>query len=330
MKFEMCKRLAITMGDINGIGPEVLAQALTTREDSDPAMLVIGDVDVLSAEGLIVDRVNDGSAWDSTSSPVAVWDADHRAPARTPGVLSAEAGRCAMEWTRAAVELALAGTVDGIVTGPINKDGIRLAGYDCMGHTDFIADLVGAPKYRMSLFAGGMRAVHVSAHVPLAEAVLLVTRERVSESIRIAHDGLKRLGIERGRVAVAGLNPHAGENGMLGSEDGEVIVPAIADCRNEGIDCTGPHAPDAVFRHMQEGRYDVVVAMYHDQGHVPVKLAAMDEAVNVTLGLPIVRTSVGHGTAYDIAGTGAARPHSLLAAIEVAATLASAGVTHAR
>jgi 4-hydroxythreonine-4-phosphate dehydrogenase len=318
------------MGDVNGIGPEVLAQALAARDDTGPALLIVGDADVLSTEGMNVERINDGSAWNSTSSPVAVWNAGHRAPTRTPGVLSAEASRCAMEWTRAAVELALAGTVDGIVTCPINKDGIRLAGYECMGHTDFIADLVGAPEYRMSLFAGGMRAVHVSAHVPLAAAVALVTRERVSETIRIANDGLRRLGIERGRVAVAGLNPHAGENGMLGREDGEVIVPAISDCRDEGIDCTGPHAPDAVFRHMHEGRYDVVVAMYHDQGHVPVKLAAMDEAVNVTLGLPIVRTSVGHGTAYDIAGTGAARPHSLLAAIDVAVKLASTGVTHAR
>ena len=223
----------------------------------------------------------------------------------------------------------MAGTVEAIVTCPINKEGIRLAGYECMGHTDFIADLVGAPEYRMSLFAGRVRAVHISAHVPLSVALGLVTRERIAETIRIANDGLKRLGMEHGRVAVAGLNPHAGEHGMLGREDDEIIRPAIDDCRTEGINCTGPHAPDAVFRHMQDGRYDVVVAMYHDQGHVPVKLAAMDEAVNVTLGLPIVRTSVGHGTAYDIAGTGQARPQSLRAAIKVATQLASTSVQHA-
>jgi len=329
----MRTRLAITMGDVNGIGPEVLAQALAVHTTDDSALLVLGDGDCLAAvssERLAIERIDDVSAWNSEVSPVAVWDAGHRAPRREPGVLSADAGRCAMEWTRAAVDLALAGTVDGIVTGPINKDGIRLAGYTCMGHTDFIADLVGAPEYRMSLFAGGMRAVHVSAHVPLSEAVTLVTRERVAETIRIANGGLRRLGIEDGRVAVAGLNPHAGEKGMLGSEDDHVIRPAIEECRVEGIDCTGPHAPDAVFRHMQEGLYDVVVAMYHDQGHVPVKLAAMDEAVNVTLGLPIVRTSVGHGTAYDIAGTGTARPHSLLAAVKMAESLASSRVEHAR
>lgn len=329
----MCKRLAVTMGDVNGIGPEVLVQALAMREGDAPALLIVGDAEVLdsvAAERIDVERVDDVSSWNPASSPVAIWDAGHRVSKRSPGVLSAEAGRCAMEWTRAAVDLAVGERVDGIVTCPINKEGIRLAGYDCMGHTDFIADLVGVPEYRMSLFAGTMRAVHVSAHVPLAEAVRLVTRDRVSQTIRIANDGLKRLGFERGRIAVAGLNPHAGENGMLGCEDGDVIQPAIDDCRAEGIDCTGPHAPDVVFRHMQDGRYDLVVAMYHDQGHVPVKLAAMDDTVNVTLGLPIVRTSVGHGTAYDIAGTGAARPHSLLAAIDVAASLASTGVQHAR
>ncbi len=329
----MPARLAVTMGDINGIGPEVLAQALTMHDASACSLLVIGDADALSAVSASTrdfNRVDDVGAWGSASAPLAIWDAGHIAPTRVPGELSAETGRCAMEWTRAAVELALAGTVDGIVTCPINKEGIRLAGYDCMGHTDFIAELVDAPEYRMSLFAGGLRAVHVSAHVPLAEALRLLTRERVADTIRIAHDGLKRLGIVRGRVAVAGLNPHAGENGMLGHEDREIILPAVDECRAAGIDCTGPLVPDAVFRHMQDGRYDVVVAMYHDQGHVPLKLAAMDEAVNVTLGLPIVRTSVGHGTAYDIAGKGLAKPDSLLAAMDVAARLSNSNVEHAR
>lgn len=328
----MRTRLAVTMGDINGIGPEVLAQAVPLLGDSGPALVIVGDADVLdavAAEPISVVRLDDPGAWDAESAPVAVWDAGHRAPSREPGVLSADAGRCAMEWTRAAVELALAGGVDGIVTCPINKEGIRLAGYSYTGHTDFIAELTRTIEYRMSLFAGGMRAVHVTAHVPLAEALRLLTRERVAQTIRIAHDGLKRLGIERGCIAVAGLNPHAGEGGMLGHEEAAIIAPAIADCRSEGIDCTGPHVPDAVFRHMREGIYDLVVAMYHDQGHVPLKLLAMDEAVNVTLGLPIVRTSAGHGTAYDIAGTGAARPDSLLAAINLAADFAAAEVAHA-
>jgi 4-hydroxythreonine-4-phosphate dehydrogenase len=328
----MCTRLAVTMGDINGVGPEVLAQALPLLGDAGPALLVVGDADVLEAasgESLSIARLNDPAGWNPESARTSVWDAGHRAPPRQPGVLSAGAGRCAMEWTRASVSLALAGTVDGLVTCPINKEGIRLAGYSCMGHTDFIAEITGAADYRMSLFAGNMRAVHVSAHVSLAEAVRLVTRERVAQTIRIANEGLKRLGMDRGRIAVAGLNPHAGEHGILGTEDRDAIAPAIAEWRDEGIDCSGPHPPDTVFRHMREGLYDLVVAMYHDQGHVPLKLVALDEAVNVTLGLPIVRTSAGHGTAYDIAGTGAARPDSLLAAIDMAARLATSSVASA-
>jgi 4-phospho-D-threonate 3-dehydrogenase / 4-phospho-D-erythronate 3-dehydrogenase len=327
----MRARLAITMGDINGIGPEVLARFLADRGGD--GLLVVGDAAALSACAagpLDVTMIGDPADWDSANAAIAVWDAGYPAPARTPSVLSAEAGRCSMEWTRAAVALAMDGLVDGIVTCPINKEGIRLAGYTAMGHTDFIASLTGAAQYRMSLFAGHMRAVHVSAHVPLRQAIDLLTTERIVETIRIADDGLQRLGIERGRIAVAGLNPHAGEGGMLGDEDGDIIAPAVAQCRAAGIDCSGPHSPDAVFRHMDEGRYDLVVAMYHDQGHVPLKLVAMDDAVNVTLGLPIVRTSVGHGTAYDIAGTGAASDSSLRAAVALAETMASASTLHAK
>ena len=155
----------------------------------------------------------------------------------------------------------------------------------------------------------------------MAEAITLVTRERVARSIRIAHAALVRLGLQRHRIAVAGLNPHAGEAGVLGFEEAREITPAIEDCRKDGIDCSGPYPPDTVFKRMVDGEFDLVVAMYHDQGHIPVKLIAMDRGVNVTLGIPIVRTSVDHGTAYDIAGTGKARPDSLLAAIRLAAQL---------
>jgi 4-hydroxythreonine-4-phosphate dehydrogenase len=252
---------------------------------------------------------------------VAVLQGDVTVPEQRLGQLDAEAGRCAAEWLRLAVELTVAGRLDGIVTCPLTKEGLQKAGYPYAGHTDMIAALTDSPDYRMSLFAGPMRAVHITAHLPLAEALRRVETDRIAKTIRIAHDALRRLGLKPGRIAVAGLNPHAGEAGMLGSEEQERIEPAVARCREEGISCSGPYPPDTVFRRMHEGEFDLVVAMYHDQGHIPMKLIAMDEGVNVTLGIPIVRTSPDHGTAYDIAGQGVAREDSMCAAIELAARM---------
>jgi 4-hydroxythreonine-4-phosphate dehydrogenase len=236
--------------------------------------------------------------------------------------LDPAAGKCAVEWVKLAVNLALEKKIDGIVTCPINKEGVHKAGFAFAGHTDLIAEMCGTPDYRMCLFAGKMRVVHNSAHVSLRDAIGMVTTERVAKSIRIAHEGLQRLKTARKRIGVAALNPHAGEAGAFGTEDAEFIAPAVAACQEEGIACSGPFPADTIFRRMQLGEFDLVVAMYHDQGHGPMKLIAMDEGVNVTLGIPIVRTSVDHGTAYDIAGTGAAREQSLIAAIELAAEMA--------
>jgi len=199
--------------------------------------------------------------------------------------------------------------------------GIQAAGYHYMGHTEILAELTDSPDYRMCLFAGDIRVVHITSHYPMHEAIKMVTRDRVAQSIRIAHAALERLGLPRRRIGVAGLNPHAGEAGVLGTEEITDILPAIELCQKEGIDCVGPYPPDTVFKRMVQGEFDLVVAMYHDQGHIPVKLIAMDEGVNVTLGIPIVRTSVDHGTAYDIAGTGKAREDSLWAAIRLAVKL---------
>ena len=182
--------------------------------------------------------------------------------------------------------------------------------------------MTGVKDYRMSLFAGSMRIVHVTAHLPLAEVVRRIRPEPVAETIRIADQALERLSLGRRRIGVAGLNPHAGEHGVLGTEEAEQIRPAVESCRAEGIDCSGPYPPDTVFRRLRAGEFDLVVAMYHDQGHIALKLIAMDEGVNVTLGVPIVRTSVDHGTAYDIAGRGIACEKSLLAAAALAAELA--------
>ena len=316
------------MGDVNGIGPEILAKALSRRSVSEVcAPLVIGDANLLRAQRIFAPdmpeprSVSDPCEWPHVPGTVPVYAANVADTPYQPGTLSASAGAAAVEWIRAAVRLTQRGLVDGIVTCPINKEGIKLAGCAATGHTEIIAEMTGSPDYRMCLFTDRMRIVHISAHFPLRTAVEMVRTERIASSIRIAHDALVRLGLPRRRIAVAGLNPHAGEAGLLGDEESQEIEPAVAVCQHDGIDCSGPYPPDTVFRRMADGEFDLVVAMYHDQGHIPLKLIAMDEGVNVTLGIPIVRTSVDHGTAYDIAGKGVARENSLCAAIHLAAQL---------
>jgi 4-hydroxythreonine-4-phosphate dehydrogenase len=245
------------------------------------------------------------------------------APVVTPGYIDPQAGRCAMEWLREAVTLCQNGAINGIVTCPISKECIHLAGYTCDGHTDFIADMTHAPDYRMCLFSNTMRIVHITAHLSLRQAIDAVQSSRIVDSIRLGHEALLRMGVDRARIGVAGLNPHSGEAGAFGDEEHREIQPAVDLCRAEGIDCQGPYPPDTLFKRMHDGEFDLVIAMYHDQGHIPLKLIAMDEGVNVTLGIPIVRTSVDHGTAFDIAGKGIARPDSLNAAIKLAAQLST-------
>lgn len=322
--------LGITMGDINGIGPEIVAKAFARpevlarcrpvvfglarcyeglRRNDAPAAVVVSSLeDALGVDGAV--PFLEGEAWLGVCKP---------------GRVDPDAGKLAMQWIQRATELALAGDLDAIVTCPINKEGIHRAGFSFQGHTDFIAELTGAVDYRMGLFAGSMRVVHHSAHVSLRDALDLITVDRVVDSIRIGDNALAGLGLGRRRIAVAGLNPHAGEAGAFGVEEIRVVSPAIELCREEGVDCHGPISPDAVFRSMRAGDFDLVVALYHDQGHIPMKLIAMDEGVNVTLGVPITRTSVDHGTAYDIAGKGVAREDSLIAAIDLAVQLAKMG-----
>lgn len=323
-------RLAVTLGDTNGVGPEILAKVLARPDtNEDVELLVFGSGSILHEAAAAIGielRLRECVEMPARHCPTEetpVLDWCHAAPPWRPGTLDAEANRCAVEWLKKAIACAQTGAIDGIVTCPINKEGIHAAGYRYMGHTEILADLTHTSAYRMSLFAGPLRVVHISSHCPMSEAVRMVKQDRVAESIRIGHAALTRLGLNRRRIAVAGLNPHAGETGVLGTEEQTEITPAIEACRGEGIDCTGPYPPDTVFKRMAEGEFDLVVAMYHDQGHIPVKLIAMDQGVNVTLGLPIIRTSVDHGTAYDIAGTGKAREGSLRAAIHLAAALAA-------
>ncbi len=327
--------LAITMGDLNGVGPEILARAFARPGFArEIAPVVLGCPQAYAHARALCSDAPPAVLVNSAAEAVAALDrglpflADtFRAPERRPGVLDADAGRAAMHWLARAVDLAVAGEVAGVVTCPINKEGIHLAGHTSRGHTDFIAQRTGAPAYRMSLVVRDLLVIHISDHVSLRAALDEVRCDRIVESIRLADETLRRLGRPKRRIAVAGLNPHAGEAGAFGSEERDEIAPAVALCRAEGIECSGPHSPDAIFRQAIAGGYDAVIAMYHDQGHIPMKLAGLDDGVNITLGIPIVRTSVDHGTAYDIAGTGAAREQSLMAACRLAARL---GRTKAR
>lgn len=326
----MIPTLEITMGDINGIGPEILAKALAKAETwARCCPIVVGSAKVLDEVRTIVRGcpqprvIHNAQDVSLNGDWVPVIDGGVEPPPRRPGELDAAAGACAVEWVKLAVGLAIEKAVDGIVTCPINKAGIHAAGYPYAGHTDLIAEMTGARTWWMGLFTGAMRVVHVSAHLSMTEAIKMVRADRIAAAIRVGHETLVRLGLPWQRIAVAGLNPHAGESGAFGMEEIEEIVPAVRVCQTEGIDCSGPYAPDVVFRRMQEGEFDLVVAMYHDQGHVPLKLVAMDAGVNITLGIPIVRTSAGHGTAYELAGTGTARDNSLCCAIALAAQLAA-------
>lgn len=322
-------RLALTMGDINGIGPEILLKALARSGAHALADLVVfGDRAVYSA---VMSTVPGAPIPVLLTAPhklplgpgvIGIFEAGQTAPQHRPGVLDPAAGACAIEWVKAATACCIDGIFDGIVTGPISKTAVYRAGYHYIGHTELVAELTHTTDYRMCLFAGGMRVVHLTGHLSLRDALEAVTEERIVTSVRIAHDALRRMGFEQPRIAVMGLNPHAGEDGAFGREDVDIIAPAVRHCVAEGYFCDGPHPPDTLLGKMRDGLYDVVIAMYHDQGHIPMKLIAMDEGVNVTLGIPIVRTSVDHGTAFDIAGRGIAREDSLIAAITLAAQLA--------
>lgn len=325
--------LALTMGDVNGVGPEILAKALEHDAVWDICRpLVLGSGKALeSARRFAPDcppvcLVNDVEdvVWNRTSVPVQ--EGGVSVPALCPGTQDPEAGRCAVEWLMLAVRLAQAQRIAGLVTCPLSKECIHQAGYLYSGHTEIVAEMTASPDYRMCLFTDTMRIVHITSHLSMRDAIAAVKKDRIVKSIRIGHDALVRLGLTRRRIAVAALNPHAGEGGAFGTEEIDEILPAILECQQEGIDCSGPYPPDTVFRRMMSGEFDLVVSMYHDQGHIPLKLIAMDEGVNVTLGIPIIRTSVDHGTAYDIAGKGVAREHSLCSAIEHAVRLASKDV----
>ena len=326
--------IAITLGDPAGIGPEIVLKALRFPEVYATCRpLVVGDRRMLErAAGFLGEAAPafELASADPTQARFApglltLLDLDNAAPEACPtGQLSAAAGRAAVEYVCAACDLALAGQAAAVVTAPLNKAAMQLAGFHYAGHTELLAERTHAGKVSMLLVGPKLRVIHVSTHVALAKAIQLVTRSRVEEVISLANNACQALGIPHPRIAVAGLNPHAGEGGMFGSQDNEQIIPAVEAARAHGLQVSGPLPPDTVFLRAVQGEFDIVVAMYHDQGHIPMKLLAFDSGVNVSIGLPIIRTSVDHGTAFDIAGRGLARPDSLLAAIQVAVQMVNA------
>jgi 4-hydroxythreonine-4-phosphate dehydrogenase len=323
--------IAVTMGDPAGIGPEIIANTFAQEGfRNENRALVVGDPAILERAAKLLGlplRVNAISEPEEAAfEPGSV---DVLAVGEVPGDLSfgeldARAGDAAFRYVQRATELASAGRVGVIATAPLNKEAMHLAGHKYPGHTEILAELTGTEDYAMMLVTDELKVIHVSTHVSLREAIQRVEPERELAVMRLAHGALRKLGVDNPKVAVAGLNPHAGENGLFGTEDTEFIAPAVEGAREEGIEATGPWPPDTVLMRARRGEFDVVVVQYHDQGHIPVKLMGFDTGVNVTVGLPFFRTSVDHGTAFDIAGTGEADHASMQAAINLARRLSAA------
>lgn len=300
-------RIAVTMGDAAGIGPEVVVKAIhTLQKNADFEVIVIGDSRYLENAGV---------------DPAFVVDLANLPDKIEMGVDSAVTGKAAAECIVRAVEMWKAGEIDAIATAPISKNSIRLGGYDFQGHTEFLAHLTGTKRFAMSFFGGNLRVVLLSTHLALTKAIEKVRKEPLIDLIEFSNSTLGKLLGRKIKIAVAGLNPHASENGMFGTEEASEILPAVEECRIRGIDVSGPYSPDTIFLRCARAEFDVVIALYHDQATIPVKALSFNSAVNVTLGLPLIRTSVDHGTAYDIAGRGIAESSSMTAAIRLAAEL---------
>jgi 4-hydroxythreonine-4-phosphate dehydrogenase len=324
-------RIGITMGDPAGIGPEVVLKAVAEEEVRRVCVpIIIGDAQLLSHTARTLDLQCgydivrfDERLPERIDEPV-IFHLDNINGHVEPGIESGTAGKAAAGYIEAAVKLCAAGSVDAIATAPINKRALFLGGYSFPGHTEFLAHLTSTEEYAMAFVAANLRIVLISTHVPLAEAIRLVERDRIIRVIHLAHRELKRWGIERPRLAVAALNPHGAEGGLFGVEESAEIVPAVESCDGrDGMDVTGPYSADTIFLRASRGEFDAVIACYHDQAMIPVKCLSFGEAVNVTLGLPFIRTSVDHGTAFDIAGKGLAEHSSMVAAITLAAELSS-------
>ena len=317
------------MGDPAGIGPEVVLKAVAEKDIQRLCLpIIVGDAQILAHNARTLDLqcgyeiVRRGEDLPSETRAPIIFHIDNPIGHVEPGIESGDAGKAAASYIEAAVELCARGDIDAMATAPINKRALFLGGYTFPGHTEFLAYLTGSEEYAMGFIAANLRVVLLSTHVPLSEAISLVRRERIEKTIRLTDRELRRWGIERPRIAVAALNPHGAEGGLFGIEEVSEMNPAVEACHVvDNINVRGPFSADTVFLRASRGEFDAVVACYHDQAMIPVKALSFGEAVNVTLGLPFIRTSVDHGTAFDIAGKGIAEHSSMVAAIKLAAEL---------
>jgi 4-hydroxythreonine-4-phosphate dehydrogenase len=333
--------IAITMGDPAGIGAEIIVKAISSGEFTKNAVpVVIGSRDFIKdavsfvPANLEINIIEDIKDAEDKKGLINLYDLDNIKLEDTKyGEINKKAGKASIEYVFKATELAKSGEVDAVVTGPINKEAINKAGYKYSGHTEIFAEKTETDDYAMMLADSEMRVIHVSTHVSLREACDLVKKDRVLKVIKLADNAVKQLGIENPAIAVAGLNPHSGEGGLFGNEEIEEIIPAVQAAEAEGINVEGPISPDTVFSKVKGGQYDIAVVMYHDQGHIPMKVTGFTynhktgkwnsvSGVNVTVGLPVIRTSVDHGTAFEIAGEGRANEESLIEAFNMAAKFA--------
>jgi 4-hydroxythreonine-4-phosphate dehydrogenase len=321
-------RIGITLGDPAGIGPEVAAKALKDPAIHGLAQFVVFGGSVLKWMELggdvpsFVTHEHPLGEWDGHNAGTELLDVGADLSAMTVGAPSRASGEAGIRCIFAAIDAVKAGRLDAIVTAPISKEAIRMAGYPWPGHTELLAEKFGADDVAMMFAGGPFRVVLVTIHVALADAIRAVTTKRIVRICRLGNRSIKRwFGVEVPRLGVCGLNPHASEAGRFGYEEREIIEPAIEQVEAEGICAFGPLPPDTAFLQAARGKFDLIVAMYHDQGLIPIKTVAFDEAVNITLGLPTIRTSADHGTAYDIAGRGLANPGSMKAAIRMAAEM---------
>ncbi|NLE45874.1 MAG: 4-hydroxythreonine-4-phosphate dehydrogenase PdxA [Chloroflexi bacterium] len=323
--------IAITMGDPAGVGPEITAKALTHQEVWDCCRpFVVGDSDVMSEAIALISA-------DLTLNAVStVCEARFEPPSLDivdlnnvnvatliRGQVSASAGRASVDYIQRAVELVIAGQADGVVTSPINKAALKASSIPYIGHTELLADLTGEPRVTTMLATTDLKVVHVTRHLPFKDIAKHITHDSVLETIQLTDTGMQAMGLPRPRLAVAALNPHGGDGGLMGREEIDAIGPAVESATKEGINAVGPIPADSVFFRAIRGEFDAVVCMYHDQGHIPIKTHGFERSVTVTLGLPIVRTSVDHGTAFDIAWQGIAHEESQIEAILLAAQMAS-------
>ncbi len=315
------------MGDPGGIGPEIVVKAISSEEIRNIcAPVVIGDLSVMEEVLKLIDfpvrlrLLKSPEGFDPARGFINLIDLGELKNFEK-GKATAEGGRASAAYISAAVTLALGKNVDGVVTAPISKEALKMAGMNWPGHTEMLADTTDTDEYAMMLTGGPLTVMLVTIHTALKNVPHLITRENVLRTIRLAKRACVMLGIENPRIAVAGLNPHAGESGIFGDEEVKEIIPAVEDARREGIPAAGPFPADTVFHKAYKGEIDIVVCMYHDQGLIPLKMVAFDKGVNVTVGLPFIRTSPDHGTAYDIAWKGKADPSSMIEAIKLASKL---------